>query len=904
MAVAVDSPLLRFAATKIQPPRPRAGTLIERPSLERRLGEALLQQRLVLVSAAAGFGKTSALARQVQRLPAGTAVAWVSCDEGDALAQLLACLAAALEPFDPPWRVAPDTLIETASRPGLKPAQCRALAAELINALVACEVPHGVIVVDDLHRIDRPEVHEFVEQVVERLAPQWTLCIATRGDPPLKLARLRALGLLAEFRLTDLRFEREEALALFAQAGLDDAAAEALLERTQGWPVGLRLAINVLAGSAGARTLAAAQWTIDRHVFDFLTAEVLDRLDPALRDFLLRTSVLTELTAARCAAVTGDAQAALRLEQIERAGLFVSVIGDAEGALRLHDLFREALEQRLAREHGAELPELLQRAAAGETQPQRKLALLIRAGAWEAAAAALRVQVPKLLTAGVVNDVVRAIDSFPAAQRERLPDLQLAGVLASWARWNWAEMLACAERAAGGFAAAGRAADTRLARAYRMIALRGAGHREEADVELAALQPELASSRGDAITPELLTLVKVWRAFDESRVAELPRLLTEQVELLERGSPPDVWYQCVPLPVYVGMPGTQVPLLRYVHGVLARTEEGPGELRMLARGLHGSLRVWSGDVAGGVQALLDVAGEVRWRDYPLRATLHTHVTLSLGHVLRGDHEAFARDQRTLDDTTARWGSEAGLAPRMGTEQYIGARWRLAAGEVEPAREIFTRVQHHDHPLERPVFRLQRAPLAGYLAWTRGDFVAAAEAFATQLDRLGHALEFLGQATELRLRVAWVRLRAGDAHAAAAALQPLWTRHAHDADVAGVLIVGPAILADLARGRWGDALSTPARATLQHWCDFATSLREGVAAPTAPSAAAMVKAPSMPLSEREVEVLRHIAAGHSNKLIARALDLSPHTVKRHVANILDKLALASRGQAAAWYRDHV
>ncbi|MFO1328885.1 MAG: LuxR C-terminal-related transcriptional regulator [Rubrivivax sp.] len=900
-------PARRFAATKIQPPRPRPGSLIDRPALEQRLGQALLTHKLVLVSAAAGFGKTSALARQVQRLPAGTAVAWISCDEGDSTGDLLACLVAALEPFDPPWRVEPDILIESASRPGLGPSERRAIATEVINALAACEVPHGVIVVDDLHRIDRPEVHEFVNGVLERLAPHWTLCIATRGDPPLALARLRAQGQLAEFRLADLRFEADEARALFAQAGLDAAEAAALVARTQGWPVGLRLAINVLAGRSGERALAAAQWSIDRHVFDFLASEVLDRLEPALRDFLLRTSVLGELTAVRCAAVSGDAQAALRLEQIEREGLFVSVLAADEPVLRLHDLFRAALEQRLAREHPHELPQLLLRAAAGEADPLRKIALLKRAQAWPAAATLLREQAPVLLTAGVINDLARSLEGFPPEQIERLPDLHLAGVLLGWARWRWADMLRHAQAAIAGFEAAGRSADARLARAYRVIALRGSGQRDDSDAELEALQAELPAavparpSAGDGMPRELMLLVAVWRHFDAAQFGELPGLLNRQLDLLEQGGPPDLWYQCVPLPAYAGLAGCREPLLRYVHGVLARTDEGTGELRMLARGLHGSVRVWSGDVAGGVQALQDVAGEVRWRDYPLRATLHTHLGLSLGHALRGDRAAFRRDAQTLYDTLQRWGTDAGITARMGTEFYILARWMLGAGEHDWARSVFEQVQHFSDARERPVFRIQREPVAGYVAWMKGDHAGAARLFEQALQRVPVGLEMLGQASELRVRAGWARLRDGEPEAAAQLLRPLFARHADDADIAALLIPGPDILGDLARASWGDALGAGPRAALQHWADVARALRQPdrLGAPQTGAA----DTPPGGLSERELEVLQRMAAGDSNKLIARAFDLSPHTVKRHVANILDKLGLASRGQAAAWYREH-
>jgi LuxR family maltose regulon positive regulatory protein len=271
-------------------------------------------------------------------------------------------------------------------------------------------------------------------------------------------------------------------------------------------------------------------------------------------------------------------------------------------------------------------------------------------------------------------------------------------------------------------------------------------------------------------------------------------------------------------------------------------------------------------------------------------------------MLRGRRAEFLRDVQTLEDTLNRWGSEAGLMPRMGTEHYIVARWLLAAGELDRARAIFERVQHLNHPLERPSFRIQREPIGGYLAWARGDHATAANEFAAALQRVGPGLEILGQASELRLRLAWVRLREGNPHAAAAALLPLFTRHADDADIAGVLIPGLEILGELARGRWGDALGSAPRNTLQRWADIAAALRGAAAAPAPQSGPPARKLPGG-LSERELEVLQRMAAGDSNKLIARAFDLSPHTVKRHVANILDKLALSSRGQAAAWYRDH-
>ena len=304
--------MLNFARTKIQPPRARPGALLQRPALQQRLVHALGTMPLVLVCATAGFGKTSALTQAIDQLQTsheGTAVAWVGCDEGDTPLQLFSCLVAALEPFDLPWRAAPESLISAAlSGTGDEAAQRKALRAmvtELINALDAADVAHGVIVVDDLHRIDHPAVFQFLDLLLERFTPRWTMAIATRHEPPIALPRCRARGEIAEFRLDDLRFDAAQARTLAAQSGLDNDVADALCERTQGWPAGLQLSLRVLRGTnatggaygAGGATLAGHAALIDRQVFDFLATEVLDRLPHDLREFLITTAVLPELTA-------------------------------------------------------------------------------------------------------------------------------------------------------------------------------------------------------------------------------------------------------------------------------------------------------------------------------------------------------------------------------------------------------------------------------------------------------------------------------------------------------------------------------------------------------------------------------------------------------------------------------
>ena len=242
-----------------------------RPALEGRLLQALDEQRLVLLVAPGGSGKTALLVRALEQLPEGHDAAWVALDAGDDLHRLLQCLWRALEPFDLPWRTSPDALATMAASAEAREQQ-RA-ADEIVNTLEQGELAHGVIALDDLHHVDDPQALAFIDRVLPRLPERWTVAITTRRQPALRsLSRLRAAGGVTELGAADLSFTRVEALALLSAAGVEPAAAEALYRRTMGWPAGLRLA---LGGARGAGPGSA----IDRQAFDFLSSEVLAQLD-------------------------------------------------------------------------------------------------------------------------------------------------------------------------------------------------------------------------------------------------------------------------------------------------------------------------------------------------------------------------------------------------------------------------------------------------------------------------------------------------------------------------------------------------------------------------------------------------------------------------------------------------
>jgi LuxR family maltose regulon positive regulatory protein len=894
---------MTFARTKIQPPRLRAG-LIPRPGLEAALGDALAGQRLTLISAPAGFGKTVALTRQIERMAAGTAFAWVSLDEGDDLQRLLECLFAALEPYDLPWRLSPDAL--AASAGGTRHERVAA-AHELINTLAATEVARGLMVLDDLHRSTDAALFEFLDVLAERLPPTWGLVIASRFDPPLSLARRRVAGELAEFRHADLCFDQREVLQLGAAldgvAGrpLADADAELLLARTGGWAAGLRLALGTALAVRGAGQgidWARTSQRMDRQLFDYLADEVLRDMPGELREFLLRCSVLPELTATRCAAVSGDASAARWLAEIEHRELFVSALDGPERTLRLHDLFRDFLDERLRREHAPELPALCRRAAAGETDPVRRVGLLLRAPAYDEAAAALAEVGPALVKAGAGSHVVRLIEQIPQAQRP--PQLMHLRGLCAWTRWEWATMQASMARAAEGFERAGMPQLARRSRAYEVAALSGCGQLEAAARCLAALRADPADA--DDGTQAFVLLVSTWDAVMRGPAAGAAAPLAAMVDVLERCADPALCYACMPHFQFVGLPGTRAPLDRYVRHAQRIAGERDSALQAGARVMQAWLLWWRGQADAARGLVREVQQDDAWFARPRNLRLPVQVLLATDHALRGEAAAArALWQALLDDVENDQQRRLGWG---GVYFFLALRLAWLVDDQAGVAALMPRLEASAHPLEWPFMRVARAQQRGQLALHEGRASEAAQGLAAALAE-SSALDTLGLDASVRVFGALAHLRCGDRGAAWRSLAPLLEQVRLSGEIGALMIAGAPALAELARAAWDDAAAL-ALEPLHEALHLCQALRAGTLASTvggeagAPADRGAARLPQA-LSAREAEVLESIAAGDSNKLIARAFDLSPHTVKRHVANILDKLGVDSRGQAAAWWR---
>ena len=342
-------------ATKLHMPGPRPG-LVPRPRLLARLDEGL-GRGLVLVCGPAGYGKTVLLADWARRgeVPA----AWLSLDAAD---------------NDPArfWRHAVAALDR--ARPGIDdrlgpllgppaPSSFQGLVTALINDLAADQ---ALLVLDDYHLISARQVHESLAFLVEHRPAGICVVLASRSDPPLPLARLRARGQLTEIRAAELRFTPAEAgeLLQHAASALPDASVAALAARTEGWAAGLALAALSLRGHDDAASFVAAFTGSHRYVLDYLAEEVLERQDEHLRTFLLETSVLDRLSGPLCDAVTGREGSQALLEQTERAGLFLIPLDEVRGWWRYHHLFADLLRARLQQEQPGRLAQLHRNAAA------------------------------------------------------------------------------------------------------------------------------------------------------------------------------------------------------------------------------------------------------------------------------------------------------------------------------------------------------------------------------------------------------------------------------------------------------------------------------------------------------------------------------------------------------------
>ena len=322
--------------------QPARQTLVDRPVLLEQLRDGL-RGKLTLVSAPAGFGKTSLVA--AWRKDCETPLAWVSLDEEDnEPLRFLDYLIGALQSVDADLG---DESAELLRRSSALPV--KVVLTSLLNEINAYD-KEFVMAFDDYHVITEHGIHDALSYLVEQLAPHAHALIATRSDPPFPLGRMRARGELKELRASDLRFDTTEAAAFLNEVmnlELTPTDVSALEERTEGWIAGLQLSALTLQGRENRSELVKEFAGDNRFVLDYLLEEVLNCQTEKVQDFLLRTSVLTRLNGALCDALTDDQSGHLMLEQLERANLFLIRLDGRGEWFRYHHLFADLLRLKL-----------------------------------------------------------------------------------------------------------------------------------------------------------------------------------------------------------------------------------------------------------------------------------------------------------------------------------------------------------------------------------------------------------------------------------------------------------------------------------------------------------------------------------------------------------------------------
>jgi LuxR family transcriptional regulator, maltose regulon positive regulatory protein len=374
--------------TKLHPPAVRK-EWVERPELIKHLAGA--EVKLILVAAPPGFGKTTLVAQWRYSPVDHKPFAWVSLDTADndpvrLWWHVVSSLHLACPKFDSEKVLA---LLR-----GQAPDFADTVLPVLVNEMAS--LPQQVILVlDDYHLIKKPACHNQIALLLGHLPPCVQVVIATRSDPPLPLARMRAVGEIAEIRTRELRFDAQQAAELIhsvVAVELTDRDLAYLVERTEGWPAGLYLAALSMRGDSSPGAFVRQFFGGNRFIVDYLVEDVLNRQPSDIRRFLTRTSILGRFCAPLCDAVTGSADAAAIIDVLERENLFVVPLDEYRRWFRYHHLFAQVLRGELAR-----------------TESGLVASLHARASAWHRASGTMDEAVTHALAAGDVDGATNLI---------------------------------------------------------------------------------------------------------------------------------------------------------------------------------------------------------------------------------------------------------------------------------------------------------------------------------------------------------------------------------------------------------------------------------------------------------------------------------------------------------------
>ncbi len=861
--------------------------------------------RLILVCAPAGYGKTSLVSQWVHQqketpLPSATpagGIIWLTLDPGDNdLARFVAYLAAALQNYQAELGQGVLAVLQN-----LRAASPQVLATSLINDLARLVEP-VILILDDYHTLQAQPVQDFMAYFIEHQPQQMRLVILSRSDPPLQLARLRARGQLVEIRQLELALtgaEATEFLTQRMQLDLSPEGLQVLEDKTEGWAAGLQLAALSLRRVENIPAFIRSFSGTQAYIADYLTGEVLEGQTEGVREFLLQTSILNQLTAPLCEAVTTEARAAQILEELVDANLFLVPLDYHGEWYRYHALFADLLRKRLSQLNQAKIDQLHLRAGRWYAQHRmvdEAVEHFLAGQDYAAAAGLIEENAERILMHGQTATFLRWLEAFPMQQRSAYPVLVVYQGLAM--------MLL------------GKIPENALSLAQQIAAASDGKYRGEADT----LQALFSVMKGDALEAIRLS---------ESALQGLPpergflRILAADSLAMgyalrgDTASAVQAFEKMVAVAQAAGnhimalMGLTSLAGLRYQQGRLHQAWEDYQQVLEMSRHQVGERSQAAGKVLLG---LGDIARE--WNDL---TAAHRYLLesvemfsqfvdvglsvayLSLCRVYLSQGE-WDKAQDALE--AARMHAQASRSTPLDDSltELMQARLWIALGELDQA-EAWAR--------RRGLFERSAADLtaladrsATALEILQGEYLTLARLLLAQ-KRAQKALDFLDvllahneKRSQMRRVIEVLALQAL-AYQQGAAHEPAMRAFSR-----ALALAEPEGYARtfLDEGQPAASLLRDAAAG-GHSPAYARRLLAGFSGqqlPTPQPAAQSGAAQSLiePLSQRELEVLRLIAAGLTNQEIGRRLHISLSTVKGHTTHIYGKLGVSSRTQAAA------
>jgi LuxR family maltose regulon positive regulatory protein len=889
--------------------------LVARPRLVERL-QTGLRGPLTLISAPAGYGKTTLLAEWRSGPGAPMPVAWLSLDaEDNDSSRFLTYLATALEALKAGISESALAILQSPQSP---PPQVT--LTSLINNLVdALDTPY-VLVLDDYHVITSQSVHEAMIFLLNHLPPQMHLVLLTRADPPYPFANLRARNQIKELRAADLRFTIEETTDFLDRVmGLTLSAEQvkALDQRTEGWVAALQLAALSMQGREDVQGFVTAFSGSHHYIMEYLVDGVLNRQSESNREFLLRTSILNRLTAPLCNTLTDRTDGQDVLENLEHTNLFVVPLDDERRWYRYHHLFADMLRNRLVQIHPDIIPELHKRAAAWCEQNQlieQAIEHTFAVKGYDQVVRLLRQNYFQLMVASKFSLIRDWVNSFPDDFIRGNPWLSLNY---AWFLWN-----------RGNRDAAESYIDSAQQAWDHQSSL---GHIPKEDAGLEALPAEILSFRGvvSASKGELERTIE----FSKQALALAPETaytvrsivyLNLYVVHRDQGDIDKAIESCIqaiPLAKMSGEKGViidafhNLALMHLVRGQLSRAEQ------VYQEGLDFAEKEWQPDYPG--------------------------CSLYMVYLARICYERNDLDNAEFLASRALELSEPAYWWTMIYARILLARLQRAKGNLTRALELVAEAETLLQQIHSTYFK---GELEAYLARAKADFGKPEEAdrwiHSVALDfgerlayhqqilafQLAYTLSALGkedQLLSLLSRIEPMAVAQGCVHWQIQGLvlqAAAWQKKA-DLERALTCLEEALILAEpesyirifIDRGE-------PVRFLLSRFvsrldetrirldrseklkCLKAYASKLLLAFPNAetmvPQSAIHTQQSTLiePPSDRELELLRLVADGKSNKEIADTLFIATGTVKKHLNNIFGKLGVQNRTQCVARARE--